>query len=58
MCMWVGMDVLWRNCSVLCRMYEHGSDCVIVTTRTIKGAEVGFSNSTWKRVYFKRSEAC
>jgi len=28
MCMWVEMDVLWRRCSVLCRMYERGQKVV------------------------------
>jgi len=27
-CMWVEVDVLWGNCSVLCRMYEHGKEVV------------------------------
>jgi len=27
-CMWVEMDVLWRNCSVLCRMYERVKEVV------------------------------
>jgi len=28
MCLWVELDVLWRRCSVLCRMYERGKEVV------------------------------
>ena len=28
MCMWVEMDVLWKGCSVLCRMYKRGKEVV------------------------------
>jgi len=28
MCMRVEMDVLWRRCSVLCRMYECGKEVI------------------------------
>jgi len=41
------MDVLWRRCSVPCERHERGTEVVtlkgvIVTTGTVKGAEVGF----------------
>ena len=51
MCMWVEMDVLWRRCSVICRMHVHSTSLPrsgkggSVTPGDIKGAEVVLSNS-------------
>jgi len=49
--MWryVEMDMLWRRCSVLCRMYEGGKDVVrkwLCQLGAIQGAEIVFSKST------------
>jgi len=28
MCVWVEMDVFWKRCSMLCRIYERGKEVV------------------------------
>jgi len=30
MCMWVEMHMMWKRCSVLCRMFERGFVCLFV----------------------------
>jgi len=51
-CMWVDMDVLWGNCSVLCRMYERGKEVVrecLWQPGLSRAPRLGFQTVQWKR---------
>jgi len=52
MCMWVEMDVLWGNCSVLCRMYGRGKVVVrewLCQPGLSRAPRLGFQTPKFKR---------